>query len=163
MKRLITMIAAFMLTANLFAQSNKEDIDLIQAMFGKDKKEVVSYYMTIPDAQKTKFWALYDEYETARKKLGRERITLIENYANDYATMDDKKASDLTIKKMAWTERYTKFQQSYFTKFSAVIGGMQASKLIQLEDYIENCLRIKIQEEIPFIGELDKSKTSGKN
>jgi len=38
---------------------------------------------------------------------------------------------------------------------------LQASKFIQLEDYIENCIRLSIQEEIPFIGELDKTKTPG--
>ena len=66
-------------------------------------------------------------------------------------------------KKLAWADKYTKFQQSYFTKFSAVIGGLQAAKFIQLEDYIETCIRLSIQEEIPFIGELDKSKVPGQN
>ena len=101
MKRLILMCVTFMLTANLFAQSNKEDIDLIQSMFGKDKKELVNAYMTIPEAQKAKFWSLYDVYETSRKKLGKERIALLEAYANNYETLDNKKATDLTIKKMA--------------------------------------------------------------
>ena len=159
MKKLITMTVAFLLTANLFAQSNKEDIDIIQALFGKDKKEVISGYMTIPEAKSAKFWTLYDEYETARKKLGKERIALIEAYATDFATMDDKKATDLTIKKLAWADKYTKFQQSYFPKFSAIIGGLQAAKFFQLEDYIENCIRMTIQEEIPFVGELEKTKT----
>jgi len=158
MKKLILMCVAFMLTANLFAQSNKEDIDLIQSMFGKDKKELVNAYMTIPEAQKAKFWSLYDVYETSRKKLGKERIALLEAYANNYETLDNKKATDLTIKKMAWTDKYIKFQQLYFPKFSAVIGGLQASKFMQLEDYLENNIRLLIQEKIPFVGELDKSK-----
>ena len=94
-----------------------------------------------------------------RKKLGQERIKIIEEYATNYEKLDSKKATDLITKKFAWADKYTKFQQSYFTKFSAVIGGLQAAKFIQLEDYIENCIRLTIQEEIPFIGELDKSKT----
>jgi hypothetical protein len=163
MKKMILMAVAFMLTANLFAQSNKEDIDLIQSIFGKEKKELVNIYMTLPDAQVAKFWALYDVYEDNRKKLGRERIALIEAYATDYATLDDKKATDLVTKKMAWADKYTKFQQLYFSKFSAVIGGLQASKFIQLEDYIENCIRLSIQLKIPFVGELDKSKVPGQN
>jgi hypothetical protein len=44
-----------------------------------------------------------------------------------------------------------------------VIGGLQAAKFIQLEDYIENCIRLSIQEEIPFVGELDKSKVPSKD
>lgn len=131
---------------------------MIQAMFGKEKKALVNEYMTIPDAKKDAFWKLYDEYEDKRKALGQERISIIEGYANDYASLDDKKASALTAKKFSWVDRYTKFQQAYYTKFSAVIGGLQASKLIQLEDYLENNIRLYIQEQIPFIGELDKTK-----
>jgi len=161
MKKLIVIAAAFLMSAGLVAQSNKEDVDLIQSIFGKEKKELVKAYMTISDAQSAKFWALYDTYETARKKLGQERIKLIEDYANNYEKLDNKKATDLTTRKLAWADKYTKFQQQYFTKFSAIIGGLQASKFIQLEDYIENCLRLAIQEEIPFVGELDKTKLPG--
>ena len=161
MKKLLTLTAAFMFSASMFAQSNKEDIELIQAIFGKEKKELVQAYMTIPEAKSAKFWALYDVYETARKKLGKERVALIEAYANNYETLDNKKATELVTKKLAWADKYTKFQQLYFTKFSAVIGGLQAAKFIQLEDYIENCIRLSIQEDIPFIGELDKSKVPG--
>jgi Spy/CpxP family protein refolding chaperone len=161
MKKLIVIAVSFLLSAGMFAQSNKEDVDLIQSIFGKEKKEVVQVYMTLPEAQTAKFWALYDTYETARKKLGQERIKLIEAYANNYEKLDSKKATELITKKFAWADKYTKFQQLYFTKFSAIIGGLQAAKFFQLEDYIENCIRVSIQEEIPFIGELDKTKTPG--
>jgi hypothetical protein len=163
MKKAIILATAILLSAGMFAQSNKEDIDLIQAIFGKEKKALVEEYMTIPDAQKTKFWSLYDSYENERKKLGKERISLIEAYANNYEKLDNAKATELTTKRLAWTNKYTKFQQTYFSKFSTVIGGLQAAKFIQLEDYIENCIRLSIQEEIPFVGELDKSKVPSKD
>ena len=161
MKKVIIAAVALMLSTGMFAQSNKEDIDLIQAMFGKEKKELVQLYMTIPEAQTAKFWTLYDTYETARKKLGKERVSLIEAYANSFDNLDNKKATELMTKKLAWADKYTKFQQLYFTKFSGIIGGLQASKFIQLEDYIENSIRVTIQEDIPFIGELDKTRVPG--
>ena len=158
MKRLSIFLTVSMMSTVIFAQSNKEDIELIQAIFGKEKKELVQQYMTIPEAQSAKFWSLYDAYETERKKLGKERIAVIEAYAQNYDKLTSAKATELVNKKIAWTNKYTKFQQTYFTKFSTVIGGLQAAKFIQLEDYIENCIRLSIQEEIPFVGELDKSK-----
>jgi len=163
MKKVFVMAAALILASGVFAQSNKEDIDLIQSIFGKEKKELVQLYMTIPEAKTAKFWELYDVYETSRKKLGQERIKLIEAYATNFEKLDNKKATELTTKKLAWVDKYTKFQQSYFTKFSAIIGGLEASKFLQLEDYIENSLRLAIQEDIPFIGELDRSKVPGQD
>ena len=163
MKKTLTGLVCVLFGLMLNAQSNKEDVAMIQAMFGKDKKELVSQYMTIPEAQKAKFWALYDEYEDKRKALGRERIKLIEDYANKYGSLDDKTATALMTKKLAWTDKYTKFQQAYFPKFSAAIGGKQAAKLLQLEDYLENNLRLYIQDEIPFIDQLEKTKVEPKH
>src|SRR4030095_1490910 len=140
MKKVSILFAVFMLSTGLFAQFNKEDGYLIQYIFGKEKKELVQAYMTIPEAQSAKFWSLYDVYETERKKLGHERVKLIEDYATKYEKLDSKTATDLTTRKLAWVNKYTAFQQKYFTKFTAIIGGLQASKFIQLEDYIENCI-----------------------
>jgi hypothetical protein len=145
-------------SAVTFAQSNKEDVEIIQNMFGKQKKELIQVYMTIPEDKKAGFWSLYDQYETERKLLGKERIALVEAYANEYATMDDKKASDLMNRKLKWLGDYSKLQKKYYDSMSKMIGGLQASKLFQLEDYLENNIRLFIQENIPFIDELDKTK-----
>ncbi|MBZ5856082.1 hypothetical protein [Flavihumibacter profundi] len=158
MRNFLLFSAFLLISAVSFGQSNKEDVDMIQAMFGKEKKDLVQAYMTIPEAQKTAFWNLYDQYEGERKALGRERIALIESYANDYNKLDDAKSSSLMNRKLKWLGDYTKLQKKYFDSMSKVIGGKQASKLFQLEDYLENNIRLTIQESIPFIEELDKTK-----
>jgi len=158
MKKVIIFASLFLLSGGTFEQSNKEDVDIIQSIFGKQKKELISTYMTIPQKKADQFWKLYDTYENARKKLGRERISLIEQYAKHYDNLTDAKAAELATKKLSWNAAYAKFQQTYFTKFSAVIGGLQAAKFIQLEDYIENCIRVAISDEIPFIGQLEETK-----
>jgi len=154
------LIFAFVVIASLgsTAQSNKEDVDMIQSMYGKSKKELIQAYMTIPESQKTAFWAEYDKYETDRKTLGRQRIALIEDYANHYATLDDKKASELMSKKIGLNDSYNKLQKKYFGSMTKIIGGIQASKFFQLEDYLENNVKLMIQENIPFIDEIDKTK-----
>ena len=51
-------------------------------------------------------------------------------------------------------------QKKYFDKMSKTIGGKQAAKFFQLEDYLENNIRLGIQESIPFIEQLDNTKTN---
>ena len=88
MKKLIVIAALFISVAG-FAQSNKEDVDLIQSIYGKEKKTIVAEFIKLEGAQKDAFWKLYDEYETQRKELGKQRIALLERYANSYQTLDD--------------------------------------------------------------------------
>ena len=158
MKNLFGLIILVLFSSIAMAQSNKEDVEIILNMFGKQKKELVQAYMTIPEDKKTGFWTLYDQYEVDRKSLGKERIAMIEAYAKDYATLDDKKASDLMNRKLKWLGDYSKMQKKHYDIMSKQIGGLQASKLFQLEDYLENNIRLSIQESIPFIDELDKTK-----
>ena len=158
MKNLLSFAVLFFLSVTAFAQSNKEDVEIIQNMFGKQKKELVQMYMTIPEDKKAGFWTSYDLYEADRKTLGKERIALIEAYANDYATMDDKKAGDLMNRKMKWLGDYSKMQKKHYDIISKQIGGLQASKFFFFFDYLENNIRLTIQESIPFIDELDKTK-----
>jgi hypothetical protein len=72
--------------------------------------------------------------------------------------LDDKKASDLMNRKMKWLGDYAKLQKKYYDSMAKIIGGLQSSKFFQLEDYLENNIRLFIQENIPFIDELDKTK-----
>ena len=49
MKNLLSFAVLFFLSVTAFAQSNKEDVEIIQIMFGKQKKELIQAYMTIPE------------------------------------------------------------------------------------------------------------------
>lgn len=158
MKKISLLFAMFLFSFIAKAQSDKEDIAMIQNMFGKAKKDIMAAGMNIPEDKKTAFWGLYDQYEEARKGLGRERIDLVKSYADKYASMDDKAADGLMKQKMKWLKNYSKMQGKYYKKMSKLVGGLNASRFFQLEDYLENNIRLAIQESIPFIGELDKTR-----
>jgi hypothetical protein len=158
MKKINLFFMLFFVSTGAFAQSDKEDIAMIQNMFGKAKKDIMAVGMSIPEEKKTAFWSLYDQYEEARKGLGRERIDLVKSYADKYASMDDKAADGLMKQKMKWMKNYSKMQGKYYKKMSKLVGGLNASRFFQLEDYLENNIRLAIQESIPFIGELDKTR-----
>jgi hypothetical protein len=159
MKHLLIAAACFFfLNASSFAQSDKEDIDLIQSAYGKDKKSIVSVYMKVATKDSAAFWTLYDDYENKRKAIGRERINLIKKYANSYDALNNATATQLATGFFANDTKTTQMQQLYFNKFATIIGGKNAAKLFQLEAYLQNTVRGYIMDQIPFIGELDKTK-----
>jgi hypothetical protein len=67
MKKYLLIITALFLASFAYTQSNKEEIDFVQAAFGMEKKAVVADFVKPSEAQKGAFWKLYDEYETQRK------------------------------------------------------------------------------------------------
>ncbi len=97
MKKITLLLAAFFTVALVNAQSTKEEVDLMQASFGMEKKAMVAEFVQVDPAQKDAFWKLYDEYETARKALGQERIQLLSDYTAKYDKFTNESAD-------AWTK-----------------------------------------------------------
>ncbi len=148
----ILIIAALLISTIGFTQSNKEDIDLIQSIYGKSKKEIVAGFI---NPTNDTFWVVYDEYETKRKELGQKRISLLENYAANYGSMDDA-ATDSLIKEMTGLGlKNDKLIDTYYGKMKKAAGVKAASQFVQIEIYLLSSVRVKIMKNIPFIGELD--------
>jgi hypothetical protein len=158
MKKLL-LLAAVAFSATTFAQSTlKEDVEIVQAVYGKSKSELVTQYMALTGAQATDFAKVYDAYEVARKKLGQEKMQLINQYATDYASLTDEKADALVKGSLKNNLDFEKLYSEYYNKSKKVIGAMNAAKFIQLEFYLQTEIRSAMQNAIPFVGELDMSK-----
>jgi|SRR6478609_2409897 hypothetical protein len=157
MKKTLLFAACTLFALNsLIAQSNKEDIEIIQNAFGKDKKMLVSEFLQGSIKDSVAFWKLYDEYEDKRKALGKERIDIIQQYADNYDNLTDAKATELANASFANDAKYTQLFQTYLKKFSAVTGARNAAKLLQLEVYLQTLIRAKVMTDVPFIDQVDK-------
>lgn len=154
MKKLLTLLALCFSTV-VFAQSNKEDVDFIQSIYGKEKKTIIADFIKLEGAQKDAFWKLYDEYETKRKDLGKKRIALLEKYANSYSSIDDATASEITKETIKLGAETDKLIATYHKKMEKAAGAKAAAQFYQIEAYFLSVIRASILESIPFIGELD--------
>lgn len=158
MKKLL-LIAAFGISSASFAQSGmKEDVEIIQSLYGKDKKDLVGAYMNLQEPQAAAFWKVYDEYEIERKALGQKRMELIKDYANNYETLTDETADGLAKAMLKNNAAYEKLASKYYDKSKKVVGALNAAKFMQLELALQTAVRGEIQTAIPFIGEIDRTK-----
>jgi len=154
MKHLLFIAALFISTIG-FAQSNTEEIDLVQSLWGMEKKDIVSQFVKVDPAAKDAFWKLYDEYEMERKALGKERIALLNKYAENYMTLSDEKTDEIIGEMVTLGAKTDKLAATYYGKIKKAVAIKPAAQFFQIESYINSSLRAAILEEIPFIGELD--------
>ena len=157
MKRILLPILGAFCFFSSYAQSSKEDVDMIQAIYGKEKKAIVADFIMPPDsAKKVSFWNLYDAYEIERKALGKQRIQLLESYANGYGKMDDKGTDDMMKQTMTLQKSVDALIATYYDKIKKSVGVTQASQFYQIESYLLSATRVYILGNIPFISELEK-------
>ena len=157
--KMLLSATCFFLFFSATAQVTQDDVNLVQSMYGKEKRDLVKEYIQFNDsASAAAFWKIYDDYEADRKKLGQDYITILEDYANNYETLDDKKADELVVKSSDNNIAYEKLYMKYYKKMKKAVGALKASQFIQLEAYLRSAIKTSVLDEIPFIGEIDKTK-----
>jgi hypothetical protein len=146
------LVMTFVKTTN--AQSNKEETEFMQSIFGMEKKAIVAEFLKLESANP--FWVLYDEYETKRKELGKERINTLTNYVENYDNLADDKYDDVVASMISLRKSNDKLVDTYYKKIKKASGSKVAAQFFQLENYFLSEIRSAVMEEIPYIGEFDK-------
>lgn len=150
----ISLLFAVTFGQSSFAQSNAEEIDYIQSVVGMEKKAALAEFLAIE--KDASFWAIYDAYETERKELGKSRISLLENYANNYeAGMADEVTDDIIKQMQAQKKALDVLIDQYYKKIRKDSGAKVAAQFYQFENFVLSAVRLEILASIPFIGELD--------
>ena len=155
MKKLFSLLTVLFLGVQLgTAQSDVEEIDFIQSIMGAEKKEVMSQFVNLQGPAADSFWKLYDEYEVKRKSLGKERIALIKEYAEEYNGITAEQTDALMRKAMKLRNSNNKLLDSYYKKIKKASGSKAAAQFHQLESYVQAAVRTEIFNNIPLIGEM---------
>ncbi len=155
MKKIIVALFVIGLAVASYAQSNSEEIDLLQSVYGMKKKELVAKHMKLEVNQTDVFWQLYDEYEIARKEIAKKRLNNIEYYAEKYENMTDADADLLLKKSLEVKMDFIKLWSKTYKKMSKSINSVTAAQFIQAEMFFEEMVRQELSMEIPFIGEFE--------
>lgn len=157
MKKINLMVSILVLTVvSVFAQSNKEEVELYQSVFGMEKKAVVSEFIKLEGESATTFWKLYDEYETVRKAHGQKRLNLLEKYVTEYESLDDAKTNEINSEMISLGNEYNKLIVKYYKSINKACGAKAGGQFYQLEVYFQSVIRLTLMEQIPFLGEFDK-------
>jgi hypothetical protein len=153
MKKLIVLFSMLAVCLSAFSQSNLEEIEFYQSIFGMEKKAIVSSFISLEGEASDSFWSQYDEYESARKANGQKRLELLGKYANSYLNLDDATTDALVSESMTINKEHTKLINKYYKSMKKAAGSRAAAQFYQLENYFHGVVRTSLMEEIPFIGE----------
>lgn len=162
MKKVVFTLVFMAVTFCLSAQVSKGDVELVQKYFGVEKAALLKDYMKLTPAQDSLFWPVYNKYESERAAYGQERIGLVDAYLKNVSNITEEKAKNMVDKGVEMEKKFKDLQKKYFNEMSKKIGPVKAAQFYQFENYLNNVINLSIQENIPFIGELEQKHSSKK-
>lgn len=162
MKKLVlialTLFVAFSAQAQKATAEQADEIAILQSIYGMGKRDMVAQFLKLTEAEATKFWPIYDEYEIARKEIGTKRANNVIDFANNYSKLTDVKADELTKTSFAVNGGFVKLSQKTYSKIAKAISPIRAAQFTQFELYLENVIRMELMQEVPLIGEFETVK-----
>ena len=135
------------------AQTYTEEVDFFQSIFGMQKKEIVAEFLSVENDDT--FWVMYDEYETKRKALGKERLGVLLDYVENYDTLNNDKYDELIANMISLRKGTDKLIDQYYKKIKKASGSKKAAQFFQIENYFLSEIRTTIFEGIPYIGQFE--------
>ncbi|WKK64641.1 hypothetical protein [Lutimonas zeaxanthinifaciens] len=130
------------------SQSNQDELQLMQSLYGMEKRDIVAEFVELSEAQENEFWVLYDEYENKRKALGQERFDLLQRYVNDYGEVRPENAENFMKQAIPIRIKTDKLRDTYYQKIKSRTDPVVAMQFYQIENYLSDAIRMELLEEI---------------
>lgn len=130
------------------AQTNPDEVQLMQSIYGMEKRDIVQEFIELSDSQEKDFWALYDEYELKRQEIGKERMRLLTSYVNDYGEVKPENAENFMKKVIPLRIKSDKLIDNYYQKIKTKTDPVVAMQFYQMENYLADSIKMELLEEI---------------
>jgi hypothetical protein len=156
MKKILAALTVLFVTVSVNAQMNKDEMSYIQSLWGMEKREIVKKAITLDENESKGFWSVYDTYEDARKELGKERINTIIDYTENVEKMTNEKADELALKLLSNQTKFIELLGKAYDKMKAAVSQIKAFQFVLLENYLDTALKLKVVEQLPFVGGIKK-------
>jgi len=155
----VLFMAGFFLN-QLLAQTSNDDIQILQGAWGKQKRELVRIGMGLSAGDSVKFWPVYDKYEERRKKIGADRIKILDDYVNSYEKMTNAKADQLVNRIFQNDRANSDLMQQYYVVMKKTLNSVEAAKFLHVESFLQSYIKTQVQGNLPFLGDLQQMKAN---
>lgn len=133
------------------AESLDSSIQLLRKDLRADKVGIVANNLQLTQEEAGPFWTAYKQYELELTEINDGKVDLIKDYAESYATLDNKKADELTARSLQLEEARTSLKGKYFKEFSKILPGTKVARFFQIDNRIDLLINVQLASELPLV------------
>ena len=126
-------------------------IELVRMDIRQGRADLIGQHMQLTAGQAAEFWPIYEAYEMSFTSLGDEKVQIIRDYANTYASMTDAAANQLATRALDLEGQELELLRDYYTKIESALGGAVAARFMQVERRIKTLLDLQLAADIPLL------------
>jgi hypothetical protein len=126
-------------------------VELLRSDLRSQRIAIITELMQFTEAEDTKFWPVYREYETELAKVNDERMALIKEYAANYEKLTDEVADRLARGALDVEGRRNGLKARYYDRFKSALSPKAAARFLQIENQMLLILDLQIAASLPIV------------
>jgi hypothetical protein len=126
-------------------------VDLLREDVQKQKVAITSQLMQLSPEQAAAFWPVYNEYAKELSALGDLRVQGIKEYAANYRSLSDEKATELAKMRFEYEQRILALKMKYFQNLSKALTPKLAARFFQIENQLLDVIDLQVASSLPIV------------
>jgi hypothetical protein len=132
---------------------SEQDIQLLRHDVQSKKKQLIAANLTLTDAEATKFWPIYDQYNAEMTKIGDQRYALIKEYALNFGSLTDDQSLSLINRSLALDQTVEQLRIKYVPIINKTLSGRKTATFFQMDRRITALIDLQLASQIPLVQE----------
>jgi hypothetical protein len=128
-----------------------QDIALLRQNLRSQKKQIVAANMNFTDKEAEQFWPVFEKYTDELMAINNKKYAAIKQYAQNYDTLTDQQAENLTRQALEVDQAVAQHRQNYIPIFNKVISGKKTARFIQIDRRLVMLIDLQLSEGIPLV------------
>ena len=124
-------------------------VELLRSDLRTQKVAIITEVMGFTEAEDKAFWPIYREYDTEMSRLGDERIAMIKEYANVFASLSDPQAAALASKALDLEARRHAAKAKCYERVKAALSPRTALRFLQVEHQLQLVIDLQVAANLP--------------
>ncbi len=122
-------------------------------LISEGTRELIDTEIQMTDAERERFWQVYEVFDQEMDLLGAQYVRLLETYFDRYlrGALTDAEANRLIDEYLALQIGMLRVRQKYLPEFRKVIGGIRTTQLYQLQNKVKAEVDAALAEVVPLI------------
>jgi hypothetical protein len=118
----------------------------------KTKKEaIIKEEMQLTAQQASAFWPIYRDYDAQQNKLIDQKLSVFQEYAQNFMSMTDQKADQLAQKVIALDDQRLALRKKYYQLMKAALPTVLVVRFFHVESQIQSLMDLQIDSSLPIV------------
>ena len=155
-RKAILALFILCLSLPLFAQDDAERaairgaIEMQRQVTEAQRTMIVTDNVPLTATEAEQFWPLYREYRAEVAELNDRRLSIIEEYAKNWESLDDEEAMKLLNSSFRLETDRVKLSKKYSKKLNKTMPGAKVVRFMQIERRLDAVIELKLRNSIPL-------------